>query len=151
MTGKNKKYDFYLQDQNENDFRLSDYRSESRVLLSFHPLAWTPVCQNQMEDLENNYEKFKDLNIVPVGISVDSTYAKKAWAEEMGLENLRLLSDFWPHGEVAQEFNIFRNNFGFSKRANILIDKNSQIEFKLEYDMSVLPDIDELLDKINKL
>ncbi|WP_367884294.1 redoxin domain-containing protein [Thermococcus sp. JCM 11816] len=76
--------DFVLKDQDGKEFRLSDFRGK-RVLLSFHPLAWTGICEKQMKALEENYERFEELNVVPVGISVDPPVpSKKAWAEHMG-------------------------------------------------------------------
>jgi peroxiredoxin len=56
--------DFVLKDQNGEDFRLSDFRGK-KVLLSFHPLAWTGICEKQMKALEENHERFEDLNVVP--------------------------------------------------------------------------------------
>ncbi len=103
MDNKEKIKDFTLKDQHNDEFKLSDVR-EKIALLSFHPLAWTPVCAEQMKSLEENYHKFEELNTVPVGISVDSVPAKHAWAKELGLKKLKLLSDFWPHGYVANLF-----------------------------------------------
>ncbi len=117
--------DFVLKDQNGKEFRLSDFRGK-KVLLSFHPLAWTGICKKQMKALEKNYERFERLNVVPVGISVDSVPTKKAWAEHMGLKKLRILSDFWPHGGVAKLYDLFREKEGFSERANVLIDEGGR-------------------------
>ena len=75
--------DFTLKDQDGKDFTLSAYRGK-RVLLSFHPLAWTDVCTKQMVALEQNYATFESLNTVPVGLSVDAAPSKKAWADNMG-------------------------------------------------------------------
>jgi len=85
--------DFSLKDQSEQEFKLSRFRGK-RVLLSFHPLAWTTVCAKQMQSLEENFTTFKELNTVPVGLSVDSVPCKKAWADSLGLKKLRILSDF---------------------------------------------------------
>ena len=98
--------DFSLTDQNGDEFKLSTYKGK-KILLSFHPLAWTSVCSQQMLSLEENYNKFLELNTIPVGVSVDPVPSKKAWAENLQLKNLKILSDFWPHGEVAKLFNIF--------------------------------------------
>lgn len=136
--------EFSLKDQKGETFKLSDYRGK-KVLLSFHPLAWTSVCAKQMLSLEENYEKFLDLNVIPVGISVDPIPSKKAWSENLGLKNLKILSDFWPHGEVAKLFNIFREEDGFSERANIVIDENSKIIFFKIYPIRELPDIQEII------
>ncbi|NJF24226.1 peroxiredoxin [Thermococcus sp. Bubb.Bath] len=135
--------DFLLKDQNGEDFRLSDFRGK-KVLLSFHPLAWTSVCEKQMKALDENYERFEKLNVVPVGISVDSVPTKKAWAEHMGLKKLRILSDFWPHGKVAKLYGLFREEGGFSERANVLVDEEGKVVFFKVYPIGELPDLEEV-------
>ena len=82
-TGENS-VDFSLHDQNGKTFKLSEHLGK-RVLLSFHPLAWTSVCTGQMRSLEENKASFSSLNSVAVGISVDSVPCKKAWAENIGI------------------------------------------------------------------
>ncbi len=139
--------EFELKDHEDEKTNLSDFDGE-RVLLSFHPLAWTSVCRNQMVDLENNFQKFLEENVVPLGISIDPQPSKQAWAEELGLKNIRLLSDFWPHGETAKKYGIFRDKEGFSERANILIDEEGNIEFIKIYQLGERPDIEELLNLV---
>ncbi len=137
--------DFVLKDQNGNEVKLSDYRGK-RVILSFHPLAWTPVCRDQMKDLEKNFETFRELNAVAFGISVDSTFCKHAWADAIGIEKTPLLADFWPHGEVAQKLGVFNEEKGFSNRANIILDEEGKVIFAKLYEISQLPDINEIID-----
>ncbi|WP_324735610.1 peroxiredoxin [Thermococcus sp. SY098] len=141
--------DFSLKDQNGEEFKLSDYRGK-KVLLSFHPLAWTSICAQQMKDLERNYKRFEELNVVPVGISVDSVPCKKAWADHLGLRKLRILSDFWPHGKVAKLYGVFRESNGFSERANIIVDEEGKIVFVKVYPIRELPDIEEILKFLEK-
>ncbi|ACS90949.1 Thioredoxin peroxidase [Thermococcus sibiricus MM 739] len=141
--------DFVLKDQDGKEFRLSGFRGK-KVLLSFHPLAWTSVCEKQMRALEENYEKFESLNVVPVGISVDPIPTKKAWAEDIGLKKLRILSDFWPHGEVAKLYGIFREKEGFSERANILVDEEGKMIFFKMYPIRELPDLDEIFEFLQR-
>ncbi len=136
--------DFSLFDNNEKIFKLRDFKGK-RILLSFHPLAWTGVCAKQMKSLEDNFKKFKELDIIAVGINVDSVPSKKAWVDSLNIKNTRLLSDFWPHGKVAKLFNIFREKEGFSERANIIIGKDQKIEFLRIYEIGELPDIVEIL------
>jgi len=93
--------DFTLKDQNERDVTLSDFRGKKKVVLSFHPLAWTSVCRDQMQDLEKHRENFDRLDSVALGLSVDSVPCKRAWAEAIGVEETPLLADFWPHGGDA--------------------------------------------------
>ena len=135
---------FTLVDQNGKEFSLSDFKGK-RILLSFHPLAWTSVCAQQMKSLEDNWETFEEFNTVAVGVSIDSSPSKKAWAESLGIQHTRLLADFWPHGKVAQQFGIFRENDGISERVNIIIDENQEIEYVQIYEISQLPDINEII------
>ncbi len=136
--------DFTLKDQDGKELRLSDLKGK-RVLLSFHPLAWTGVCRAQMLSLEQNHGRFDKLNTVALGISVDSVPSKKAWAEDMGVKNTRILSDFWPHGGVAKLYGVFRDADGFAERANIIVDENQKVVFAKIYPISQLPDIEELI------
>jgi len=142
-----KAHDFKLRDQNGNEIRLSDLKGK-KVLLSFHPLAWTRVCAEQMKSLEEKYDRFKDLNTVALGISVDTVPSKKAWAESLGIRNTSLLSDFWPHGDVAKLYGIFREKDGFSERANIILDEDRQVIFVKVYPRAQMPDIEEILTAI---
>jgi peroxiredoxin len=139
--------DFTLQDHNGNNFILSAQKGK-RVLLSFHPLAWTPVCTSQMLSLEENFAVFESLNTVPVGLSIDAVPSKKAWADNIGIKKVPLLSDFWPHGGVAKIFDIFREKNGFSERANIVIDEKGVIALFKTYPLSQLPDINEIIEAI---
>lgn len=138
---------FKLKDQDGNDVRLSDFEGQ-KVLLSFHPLAWTGVCQTQMEDLEGHYSLFEEYDTVPLGVNVDSTPSKKAWAKKMDITNLKMLSDFWPHGGLAQKFEIFREEDGFSERANILINEAGKIVWAKKYAIDEVPDLEEVFDFI---
>ena len=134
-----------LRDHNEEEVSLDKFDGKN-VLLSFHPLAWTSVCRNQMQALEDNYQEFEKNNTVPLGISVDPVPSKSAWAEDIGLKNLRLLSDFWPHGEFADKLGIFIKEKGISGRVNILVNAEGEILWAKEYDIPELPDIDEVLE-----
>ncbi|NTW77166.1 MAG: redoxin domain-containing protein [Syntrophaceae bacterium] len=140
---------FSLKDQNENIFQLADCKGQN-VLLSFHPLAWTPVCAMQMQSLEKHNEIFRKLNTVAVGISIDSVPSKRAWAKSLNISETRLLADFWPHGKLAESLGVFREE-GFSQRANIIIDKNGCIVFKKIYPIVELPDINEIIQQLEKL
>ncbi|MCX8094869.1 MAG: redoxin domain-containing protein [Caldisericia bacterium] len=142
--------DFTLKDQEGNKITISSF-SGKKILLSFHPLAWTSICAEQMKDLEKNYEEFLKYNTIPIGISVDPVPTKKAWADYLGLKNLKILSDFWPHGDVSKLYGIFRDKEGFSERANILIDENGKIIFIKIYELSKLPDLNEIFDTLRSL
>ncbi|MCX5991044.1 MAG: peroxiredoxin [Chloroflexi bacterium] len=136
-----------LKDQNGTDFKLSELKGR-RVLLSFHPLAWTEICAKQMQSLEENRGVLESLNTIPVGLSVDTVPSKKAWADNLGIKAVRLLSDFWPHGQVAGAYGIFREKNGFSERANIIVDENGKIAFVKVYEIRQLPDMREIIGVI---
>lgn len=142
--------DFVLKDQNGEEFRLSAFAGK-KILLSFHPLAWTGICAKQMQSLEDKKGEFDSLNTIAVGLSVDSAPSKKAWAESLHIRETRLLADFWPHGEVAQLHGVFRERAGTSERANIIIDENQKIAFLKVYEIKVLPDIQEIVDFIKDM
>lgn len=120
------------------------------ILLSFHPLAWTEVCAKQMQSLEANHEAFQSLNTIPLGFSVDAVPCKKAWAKSLGIEKTDLLADFWPHGGIAAKLGLFIDKFGFSERANVILDEQRKAIFVKVYPIKELPDINEVLDFLKK-
>jgi peroxiredoxin len=136
--------EFVLKDQNDKEVQLSDFQ-EKKVLLSFHPLAWTSICAEQMKALEAQKKKFDALNTVALGLSIDTVPSKNAWAKELGIKNTMLLSDFWPHGKIAKAYGIFRETNGFSERANIILDESHRVIFVKVYPLKELPDIEEVL------
>jgi peroxiredoxin len=142
--------DFMLKDQHNVDFTLSDLQGK-KVLLSFHPLAFTHVCTRQMQALEDAFYRLEAMNTVPVGLSVDAWPSKHAWAKEIGLKNLRILADFWPHGETAGRLGLFRSKEGFSERANLLLDEQSKLIWSRVYDIPELPDLDEVLAVLSRV
>jgi len=142
--------DFALDDVFEKSVKLSDFRGQ-KVLLSWHPAAWTGVCTDQMRSLEVNFEKFKALNTVPLGMSTDPSPCKKAWAAVLGIQDVTLLCDFWPHGKVAQEYGIFIEEFGMSQRANIIVGEDGTVKWVKVYPISQLPDIQEVLQALSEI
>ncbi len=142
--------DFTLKDNRGNMVNLAEYRGK-KVLLSWHPLAWTGVCAEQMKALENHYARFEELGTIPLGLSVDTYPSKNAWAKELGIANVKLPSDFWPHGEVAKAYGLFLENEGFSERANVIVDENGKIIWVKVYGIHDLPDIEEVIRVLEKL
>lgn len=136
--------DFALKDQHGEVRRLSDFRGK-KVVLSFHPLAFTRVCTHQMQDLEEKKAELERFNAVALGISVDPVPAKHAWAKDIGVKETILLSDFWPHGEVAKLYGVFDEQEGFSKRAVFVINEEGVVIWKKEYPLKERPDIEEIL------
>jgi len=137
--------DFSLSDQEGQQIRLSTLRGK-KVLLSWHPLAWTAVCAEQMKALEKKRRVFTQFNAVALGLSVDTVPSKKAWAASLRIKETRLLSDFWPRGKVARSLGLFRPLQGTSERANILLDETGKVVFVKVYPIKELPDITEILN-----
>lgn len=143
--------DFTLEDQSGIEVTLSKFKGKKRVVLSFHPLAWTSVCKAQMQDLEKHTADFDRLNCVALGLSVDSVPCKKAWAEAIGVIETPLLAYFWPHGGVAEAYDIFREKNGFSERAVLIVDQKGMVWFKKIYPIREVPDIGEILKAVEDL
>lgn len=138
---------FVLKDQHGEKVNLSGYRSR-RVILSFHPLAWTGVCARQMQALEENRAAFSEWNAEAFGLSVDSVPCKEAWAKNLRIKQTKLLSDFWPHGAVAKSYGIFREEDGFSERAVIILDEQGVVRFAKVYPMREVPNMEEILSAL---
>jgi peroxiredoxin len=141
--------DFALEDHKGNQVKLSGSLGK-KVVLGFHPLAWTPVCAQQMKDLEASAAAFQELGAVAFGLSIDSSSSKHAWAESLGITKTPLLADFWPHGGVSSSYGIFREADGFSERAVFVIDREGRVRFKKIYPIKQVPDIKEIISEVEK-
>ena len=103
-----------------------------------------------MPALDADLHRFKAEDTHVLGISVDYTAANAAWAKSLGIKELPLLSDYWPHGQVAQSYGVLRPQ-GFTERATFIVDKEGKIRFIHIYDIDELPDNQELLDALSKI
>ena len=142
--------DFVMKDQDGKEVKLSDYRGSKNVLLAFFPLAFTPVCSCQIPQYKEDIQKFSDLNTQVLAVSVDSVPAHKAWTDQMGGINYPVLSDFYPHGEVAKKYGVLREQ-GFSERALFVIDKKGVVRFSQVHELKLQPDNNIILNEIKKL
>lgn len=140
-------YDFTLANQFDEEVRFGDLKGK-KFLLSFHPMAWTPVCSIQMQDLDARYERFAERGIIPYGVSIDQQYSKKAWADSLGLKGLELLADFWPHGALAAELGCFIQEDGISGRQNYLVGPDGTVIWTRKHDISEQPDFDAILREL---
>lgn len=113
--------DFELENQFGESVRLSDLTAKAAVALVFFPSAFSGRCTGELRDLRDNLALFRVSGIELVGISVDSKYTLRAWADAEGYD-FTLLADFWPHGDVAREYGVFLDAKGFANRATFLID-----------------------------
>ena len=131
--------DFELSSHRGGQVRLSGFRGLKNVILAFHPLAWTPVCATQMQGYETDVDWFSRHDTHVLGISVDAVPSKVEWANSLGGISYDLLSDFHPHGAVAEAYGVQRDD-GISERAIFVVDKTGRIAFAKVYDIPTVPD-----------
>jgi mycoredoxin-dependent peroxiredoxin len=120
--------DFELKDQTGQPVRLSDYRGKKAVVLAFYPLAFTGTCESEMCGIRDRIDTFRNDDVETLAISVDSPPAHQRWAHEQGFD-FPLLSDFWPHGEVAQAYGVFEEEFGIAARATFIVDPDGKVVY----------------------
>ena len=142
--------DFELESHQGDRIRLSSFLGQQNVIIAFHPLAWTPVCASQMKNYEEDIVWFRQHNTHVLGLSVDAVPSKAAWAVDLGGITYDFLSDFHPHGAVAQAYGVARED-GLSERAIFIVDKHGTIVFKKIYDIPTLPDNADVRQAIEQL
>ena len=142
--------DFSLPAVSGKTISLKDYRNKKIVVLSFIPAAWTPVCSDQWPGYNIVEEIFNEYDATLLGISVDNIPTLFSWTGQMGRLWFEVLSDFWPHGEVADSFGLLRSS-GVSERALIIIDKNGIIRFIKVNDINQRPPLETLVNELQKI
>ncbi|RDI20321.1 peroxiredoxin [Lentzea flaviverrucosa] len=120
--------DFTLNDYNKQPVTLSSFRGSKSVLLVFYPFAFSGTCQGELCQLRDELATYEDENVQVLGVSVDSPFALKAWANQEGYQ-FPLLSDFWPHGAVAQSYGVFNEAVGMALRGTFLVDVSGVVRF----------------------
>jgi peroxiredoxin len=142
--------DFELRSHRGGTVKLSDFRGKRQVVLAFHPLAFTPVCATQMCGYESDLGKLEAANAAVLGISVDAQPAKAAWAKSLGPISFDLLSDFHPHGAVAEKYGVYRAKDGISERAIFVVGTDGRIKWAKVYDIPQQPDNGELIRAVSE-
>jgi peroxiredoxin len=129
---------------------LSQYRGNKNVVLSFVPAAWTPVCSDQWPGYNIVEDLFKQHDTILLGITVDNIPTLFAWTNQMGELWFPVLSDFWPHGGVADKYGVLRSD-GTAERALFVIDKKGIIRFINVNDINQRPKLEELVKALEGL
>ncbi len=122
--------DFEVRDQFGQPVRLSSFRGEKNVVLVFYPLAFTPTCTGELCAIRDESTVFENDDTVVFGVSCDSPATLKVFAEREGYE-FRLLSDFWPHGDVSRAYGVFIEEKGFPMRGTFIIDKDGVVRWSV--------------------
>ena len=120
--------DFTLRDQNRQEVTLSDFRDTKNVLLVFFPLAFTGICQGELGEVRDHLPDYENDDTQTLAISVGPPPTHKIWATQSGFL-FPVLSDFWPHGAVAQAYGVFNDDAGFSNRGTFVVDRSGIIRF----------------------
>ncbi len=120
--------DFTVRNQDHEDVVLSSFRSRKNVLLVFYPFAFSGICTNELRLVRDDLPSFQNDDVQLLAVSTDPTYTLKAWAGVEGYQ-FPLLSDFWPHGDVAALYGVFDEKRGMAVRGTFLIDREGIVRF----------------------
>ena len=135
--------EFTLKDQNQQEVKLADFKGKKNVVLMFYPLDWSPVCTNEHVCVVGDMKQFEQLDAAVLGLSVDSVWSHKAFAEKMNIK-YSLLADFHPRGAVASQYGMYIADKGITGRAIAIINKAGNVAWFRQYDIPQLPDVKEV-------
>lgn len=140
--------DFTLKDQDQKEVKLSEFRGKKNVVLAFYPLDWSPVCTGENKCLTDDFPSFQSANAEVFGVSCDSPFSHKAWAESLDLKH-RLLSDL--HRSATKSYGLYFEPFNCSKRATVIVDKNGKVAYVKVQEIKTARDDKEILEALKKL
>ena len=122
--------DFDLEVAHGERLTLADFLGRSNLLLVFHPLAFTEVCEDEALDLQENLDSFRNSGTEVVFVSCDPSPARQAWKQQLGVE-YTFASDFWPHGAAAKAYGVFDEEKGTPFRGTFLVDRDGTVIWSL--------------------
>ena len=134
--------DFELPNQFGEKVKLSSFRGKKNVVLAFYPLDWSPVCTNENKCFTNDLPKFQDADTEVFGISIDSTWSHKAWADALGLKH-RLLSDM--KRDAVKNYGLYLEDANIGKRATVIVDKKGKVRYKKVQEILTARDNNDIL------
>ena len=135
--------DFMLMNQEKKEVKLSDFTGKKNVVLVWYPLDWSPTCTNEHACFVSEMKAFETLDAEVLGVSVDSVWSHKAYAEKMGIK-YSLLADFHPKGAMSEKYGMYMADKGITGRSIIIIDKGGKVAWIKNYDIPVVPDVKEV-------
>ncbi len=142
--------EFTLSSLSGEKISLASFRGKKNVVISFVPAAWTPVCSDQWPGYNIARDLFEENNTVLLGITVDNLPTLFAWTNQMGELWFPVLSDFWPHGAVAEKFGVLRSD-GTTERALFVIDKEGVLRFAHVADINKRPELGMIISELMKI
>ncbi len=129
---------------------LGQYLGKKNVVLSFVPAAWTPVCSDQWPGYNIVKGIFDKNDAILLGITVDNIPTLFSWTNQMGKLWFPVLSDFWPHGGIADSYGVLRSD-GTAERAIFIIDKDGIIRYIDVHDINIRPRLESIARELEKL
>jgi len=135
--------DFTLLNQEKKEVKLSDFAGKKNVVLVWYPLDWSPTCTNEHVCFVNEMKAFETLDAEVLGVSVDSVWSHKAFAEKMGI-HYSLLADFHPRGAMSEKYGVYMADKGITGRAIAIVNKAGKVAWFKNYDIPVVPDLNEV-------
>ena len=142
--------DFTLPNQDKKEVKLSDFAGKRNVVLLWYPLDWSPVCTNEHACFVNDMKKFETLDAEVLGVSVDSVWSHKAFADKMGIK-YSLLADFHPRGAMSEKYGLYLADKGITGRAIAIVNKAGKIAWFKNYDIPVVPDLQEVAAALSQV
>jgi len=142
--------DFTLPNQDKKEVKLSDFAGKKNVVLVFYPLDWSPVCTNEHACMVNDMKAFEALDAEVLGVSVDSVWSHKAFADKMGIK-YSLLADFHPKGAMSEKYGVYLADKGITGRAIVIVNKAGRVAWAKNYDIPVVPDVKEVAAALSQV
>lgn len=142
--------EFTLKSHEGKEVKLSDYRGKKNVVLAFYTGCFTGPCTTQIKNYQNDLKQFEAAGAQILGVSTDTSFTQKAWADSMGGITFPLLSDFHPQGEVARKYGIYQED-GLNNRVIFVIGKDGLVKFIQDQERSTVPDNVVTLEALKKL
>jgi len=110
---------------------LSSFRGCKTIVLMFYPFAFSGICTGELCELRDNLPDFTADDVEVLAVSCDPMFSLRAFADKEGFE-FSLLSDFWPHGDVAKMYGVFNETVGAASRGTYIIDPEGIVRWKVE-------------------
>ena len=142
--------DFELRDHNAQTHRLSSYRGDKNVVLVFYPFAFTGVCTGEMCAIRDDVASLQNDDTQVFAVSCDTVASLRVFAEKEGL-TYPLLSDFWPHGEVAKAYGVFNEKLGAADRGTFVIDKSGVVRWTVRNEIKDARDLADVQKALAEL
>ncbi len=140
--------DFTMKDQDQADVKLSEFRGKKNVVLAFYPLDWSPVCEGENKCLTDDFPSLESADSVLFGVSCDSFFSHKAWADALDLKH-KLLADM--SRSVSKSYGLFFEPLNCSKRATVIVGKDGKVGYVKVQEIKTARDDKEIIDALKTM